>query len=183
MEERQRNSTTGWRSWAYRCSWTAAQPDDVARAQTFGRIANTPREADGRRVYSARGATLAKRYAARPPVAVFYQIWNKPLMTINGQHLISDVMALCGDATCSPACRSAPTVTGGGAGGHGNHRRQRHGRVARVAGCWRWAAAGGEGRQPLFHPPEILQRHTPRILDGAQKLCEQLEQAPEAGRK
>ena len=27
---------------------------------------------------------------------VFYQIWHKPLLTVNGAHMISDVIALCG---------------------------------------------------------------------------------------
>ena len=27
----------------------------------------------------------------------------------------------------------------------------------------------------FFIPPDIMQRHTPRILDGASQLCEQLE--------
>jgi iron complex transport system substrate-binding protein len=28
-----------------------------------------------------------------------------------------------------------------------------------------------------FVPPELIQRHTPRVLDGAERLCEQLELA------
>jgi iron complex transport system substrate-binding protein len=28
-----------------------------------------------------------------------------------------------------------------------------------------------------FVPPDLLQRHTPRILDGAEKLCTHLEAA------
>jgi iron complex transport system substrate-binding protein len=28
-----------------------------------------------------------------------------------------------------------------------------------------------------FVPPDLLQRHTPRILDGAEKLCMHLEKA------
>ena len=27
---------------------------------------------------------------------MFYEIWHEPLMTVSGQHLISDVIALCG---------------------------------------------------------------------------------------
>jgi len=29
-------------------------------------------------------------------VTVFYQVWSQPLMTVSDQHLVSDVMALCG---------------------------------------------------------------------------------------
>ena len=29
----------------------------------------------------------------------------------------------------------------------------------------------------FFIPPDIVQRHTPRLLDGAARMCEQLEEA------
>ena len=166
--------------------------DDVARAiEAFGRIAATPREADeAARAFRARRDALAKQYAARPPVAVFYQIWNKPLMTINGQHLISDVMALCGGRNVFAGLPIlAPTVTEEAvlaaapevivASGMGESRPE-------WLDAWRrWSALPTvKGNNLYFIPPEILQRHTPRILDGAQKLCEQLEQARQkAGRK
>jgi iron complex transport system substrate-binding protein len=166
--------------------------DDVARAiETFGRIVATPREADeSARAFRARRDALAKQYAARPPVAVFYQVWNKPLMTINGQHLISDVMALCGGRNVFAGLPIlAPTVTEEAvlaaapevivASGMGESRPEW------LDGWRRWAALPAvKGDNLYFIPPEILQRHTPRILDGAQKLCEQLDQARrKAGRK
>src|SRR5260370_25335812 len=36
------------------------------------------------------------RYHGRPIVSVFYQISERPLMTVNGRHFISDAIALCG---------------------------------------------------------------------------------------
>jgi iron complex transport system substrate-binding protein len=36
------------------------------------------------------------RYHGRPIVRVFYQISERPLMTVNGGHFISDAIALCG---------------------------------------------------------------------------------------
>jgi len=39
---------------------------------------------------------LEQRYAAAEPVRYFYQVDAKPLFTINGQHLISRGLALCG---------------------------------------------------------------------------------------
>ena len=39
-------------------------------------------------------------------------------------------------------------------------------------------APAGRGPGNLFFiPPDRIQRHTPRILDGAEKLCGQLEEA------
>ena len=39
---------------------------------------------------------LGDRYRGRTPVTVFYQIWPSPLMTLNGQHLVSQALNLCG---------------------------------------------------------------------------------------
>ncbi len=39
---------------------------------------------------------LAKQYEAAPPVSYFYQVDPRPLFTINGQHLISRGLSLCG---------------------------------------------------------------------------------------
>ena len=39
--------------------------------------------------FRQRLAQLSERYSKRPPVTVFYEIWNPPLMTINGKQIIS----------------------------------------------------------------------------------------------
>ena len=166
--------------------------DDVARSlETFGRLAATPTEAGAAAAaFRTRRDALAARYAQRPPVEVFYQIWNKPLMTINGKHLISDVMALCGGHNVfADLPMLAPTVTEEAvlaaapqaiiASGMGDSRPE-------WLDSWRrWTALPAVARDNLFFiPPELLQRHTPRILDGATRLCEQLEQVrAKSGRK
>ncbi len=38
---------------------------------------------------------LRQRYAKRAPVRVLFEIWHSPLFTVNGEHLISDVLGLC----------------------------------------------------------------------------------------
>jgi iron complex transport system substrate-binding protein len=44
----------------------------------------------------ARVAQLTRDYRGKSPLKVFYQITEKPLLTINGKHFISDAIALCG---------------------------------------------------------------------------------------
>lgn len=39
---------------------------------------------------------LQARYRGAAPVRVFYQVWDAPLMTFNGQHLVSQAMRACG---------------------------------------------------------------------------------------
>nr|WP_315260532.1 cobalamin-binding protein [uncultured Duganella sp.] len=41
-------------------------------------------------------AALTKEYANRPPVRVFYQVWDKPLYTLSGSAIVSDSIRLCG---------------------------------------------------------------------------------------
>ncbi|WP_395405453.1 cobalamin-binding protein [Pseudoduganella sp. UC29_106] len=41
-------------------------------------------------------AALRTQYASRPPVKVFYQVWDKPLYTLNGEHIVSDSLKVCG---------------------------------------------------------------------------------------
>jgi iron complex transport system substrate-binding protein len=38
---------------------------------------------------------LRARHAGKPPVRVFWQLWQEPLMTINREHLISDAIGVC----------------------------------------------------------------------------------------
>jgi len=39
---------------------------------------------------------LTNQYAHAAPVSLFYEIWHEPLMTLNGQHIISDLLNRCG---------------------------------------------------------------------------------------
>jgi len=39
---------------------------------------------------------LSERYQTDQPITVFYQLWDAPMMTLNGQHFISQAITLCG---------------------------------------------------------------------------------------
>ncbi|HMW53493.1 MAG TPA: cobalamin-binding protein [Zoogloea sp.] len=159
--------------------------EDVARSLTqLGRLAGTEAAAEAAaQAFRARQGALAARYSARPTVRVFYEIWNHPLMTINGEHLISDVIRLCGGENVfarlpvlAPAIdteavlAAAPEVIV--ASGMGEARPE-------WLDDWRrWTKLNAVARGNLFFiPPDQIQRHTPRILDGAERLCGQLDEA------
>lgn len=159
--------------------------DDVAISLShMGRLAGTSTAAEAAAAaFRTRRDALAARYAGRAPVKVFYEIWHQPLMTVNGQHLISDVMALCGGrnvfasvSTLAPAVSEEAVLAAAPqaivASGMDAARPE-------WLDAWRrWRSLPAVARDNLFFiPPELLQRHTPRILDGAQRLCEQLDQA------
>jgi iron complex transport system substrate-binding protein len=57
-------------------------------------------------------AALSARYRDAARVVVFYQVWNAPLYTIGGTHLISQALALCGGVNAFAAeTLPAPAVS------------------------------------------------------------------------
>ena len=112
---------------------------------------------------------------------VFYQVWDRPLLTVTGAHVISKVMRLCG-------AENVFTVLPGIAPEIDREAVLRADPEAIVAsspdGGWPawlddWQAFEGLDavrRGNLYAiRPELLQRHTPRLLDGAAQLCRILE--------
>ena len=54
---------------------------------------------------------LKNKYQHAAEVSYFYQIWQKPLMTLNGEHLISQALKICGGKNIfSELSPTAPTV-------------------------------------------------------------------------
>jgi iron complex transport system substrate-binding protein len=41
-------------------------------------------------------AALEERYAGRPHLTVLLEVWNRPIYTVGGSHLMSDALRLCG---------------------------------------------------------------------------------------
>ncbi len=72
--------------------------DDVATdLEKLGVLLGTQAAAGAAaRDYRDKIASLRAQYADRPPVTVFYQVWSRPLMTLNGAHIVSDAITLCG---------------------------------------------------------------------------------------
>ncbi|KAA3651382.1 MAG: cobalamin-binding protein [Proteobacteria bacterium] len=150
----------------------------------IGILAGTQDEANAaaERFLAHRNA-LHARFAGRAPVPVFYQIWNQPLMTINGHHLISDVIRLCGGRNVfdkldvlAPKIGVEAVLAADPeaivASGMGESRPE-------WLDDWRkWRTLTAVQRDNLFFvPPDLIQRHTPRILDGADMLCAHLDTA------
>lgn len=55
---------------------------------------------------------LQTQYAARPPISVFYQLWNMPLITAGGDMFVSSAIQLCGGHNIFASVRAlAPRVS------------------------------------------------------------------------
>jgi len=165
-----------------------AQPeriDDVAvNLERYGGLAGTQTTARAAAAaFRARLAALREKYAGAPKVRVFYQIWKQPLTTVGGRQVITDVIRLCGGENVFADLKPlAPKVSVEAvlaanpevivASGMGEARPE-------WVDDWRqWPGLTAVKRDNLyFIPPDLIQRHTPRLVEGAARLCEQLETA------
>ena len=165
-----------------------SQPDRIeevaSEIERLGVLAGSAQVADRAAAsFRKRLAALQKRYRRQPPVPTFYQIWKQPLMTVGRRQIISDVIRLCGGENVFGTLETmAPTVTVEAiiaanpeaivASGMGEQRPD-------WLDDWQqWTAITAVARGNLFFvPPDLIQRHTPRLLDGAELLCQHLETA------
>lgn len=163
-----------------------SEPRDFAAiASSLERIAQLAGTGSVGRVAAAAFRTrlqaISDAYANRPPVRVFYQIWREPLMTVNDRHMISTVLRLCGGRNIfgqlpqlAPAIgieavvQADPEAIIAGSSEQGNA----------PAGWQRFPAMTAVARGNLFTlDPDLLTRPGPRILEGAELLCRQMESA------
>lgn len=159
--------------------------DDVAaNLERHGELAGTSGVARAAAAaFRARLRALREKYSALPPVRTFYQVWKQPLMTVGGGQVISDVIRLCGGENVFADLKLlAPKVTVEAvlaadpeviiASGMGEARPE-------WLDDWRqWRTLTAVKRDNLdFIPPDLIQRHTPRLVDGAARLCAHLETA------
>jgi iron complex transport system substrate-binding protein len=165
-----------------------AQPeriDDVAmNLERYGELAGTQATARAAAAsFRNRLQELRTRYGARPKVRTFYEIWKQPLMTVGGAQVISDVINLCGGENVFAGLKVlAPVVSVEAviaadpeaivASGMDESRPE-------WLDDWRqWRTMTAVKRDNLFFiPPDLIQRHTPRLVDGAARLCAHLETA------
>jgi len=150
----------------------------------FGRLAGTDNvAAAAARDYRLGLERLRREYAGRPRLTVFYQVWNRPLYTLSGAHMVSEVLSLCGGdnvfaelTTLSPAVDTEAVIArdpeviliaAGGAEG------------ARQVLDWnRFPSLRAVRRHRVYAvDPSLVNRMSPRILEGARQVCRSLDTA------
>lgn len=88
--------------------------EDIGRTtRQLGKVAGTEEVAThNARAFDVQLAALRATYANKPKLKVFYQIWDRPLMTIGRSQIIDDAITLCGGSNIfSDLSQAAPTVT------------------------------------------------------------------------
>ncbi|WP_083615222.1 cobalamin-binding protein [Paraburkholderia sp. SOS3] len=161
--------------------------DDVATTLTkLGELLGTSSAAnEAANDYRKNIARLRARYAGKPPVSVFYEVWERPLMTLNGTHLLSDVIALCGGrnvfAQLEPLVPTVSTEAVLAANPEAIVTAAPGATASNTAlpqlDSWRqWPAITAVARDNLFAiDGDLINRPTPRLAQGAAQLCEDLD--------
>ena len=157
---------------------------DIARTlRDLGTLAGTAPVAEQRATaFEAAVEDLRARHGGQRRLRVFYQIWDQPLITINGEHLISQLLDVCGaDNVFAEQRLLTPTVSAEAVLWANPD--------AIVAG---WSDSyGGSGPLAVWRPlqsmravrqghllqvdPDLLHRQSDRVIGGARELCDKLD--------
>lgn len=133
--------------------------------------------------FTARTDALRVRYAGRRPVTLFWQIWARPLLTVNRDHVISDAVRLCGGVNIFAALAPlVPAVSMEAVVAVDPEAIVTTGNDASVAnddGLAQWRAlprlrASARGNLIVLDA-DAIHRPSPRVLDGAAALCARLD--------
>jgi iron complex transport system substrate-binding protein len=136
-------------------------------------------------------AELRRAHRGAEPVSVFYQVWPNPLMTLNGQHIVSDVIALCGGRNVFadlpqlvPQLSTESVVAANPQAMLSAREDQdvqpvlKRGANEAAFGPWsRYPSLEAVRRNWLYTlPGDLIARQGPRIVDGARAVCAALDQ-------
>ncbi len=128
-----------------------------------------------------RFGALRSQYAARPPIRVFYQVWERPLMTVNGQQMISDAIELCGGVNIfENLTATVPTVNREAVvAANPDVIVTYDGETEDALAGWKTLTtmhATAWGNLVALSTP-TLGRSSPRFVEGVENLCIELDRA------
>jgi len=155
---------------------------DIPRTlRDLGRLTARDSGEAAARAFEERLAGLRTRYADNPPRQVFYQLWSRPLMTLGQAPLFDETLALCGARNlfgtlpvAAPSLSREAVIL---ANPDAILADQEQADPFAAWRRWTQVTAVADGRL-LAIPADLLQRPTPRLLDGVEQLCEGLRTIP-----
>jgi iron complex transport system substrate-binding protein len=167
--------------------------DDVPRALSrvgalLGHQAEADRHAGALR---AELAALQASHAAVTPVTVFFQVWSQPLMTLNDDHLVGEVIALCGgrnvfgklpqlvpQLSAESVLAADPQAMFSAAESDAPGARWRRDPQHRAFTSWKqFPRLTAVKRGWLYSiPGDTISRQGPRIIEGARAMCAALDE-------
>ena len=125
----------------------------------------------------------SENYSTRRPVSVFYQVWEQPIYTLNGDHVISQLISLCGGRNIfsdlkqlapvvsleSVLARDPEVIVGGGV----------FGRTPPWAERWQsWPTVRAVRNRHIYAvDSDHIARMGPRLAEGMEALCVVIDKA------
>jgi len=127
-----------------------------------------------------RWSEIQARFADRPTVSYFYQVAERPLYTVNGQHLISQGLSACGAQNVFGNLPSLAPQINPEAVLQADPDVLFAGRVAKedepLAHWQSWPRLGAVDNDAFFYlPADLINRATPRLLDAVEIACALLD--------
>jgi len=125
-------------------------------------------------------ADLRERYAGERRVGVFVEIWHRPMLTVNGAHLISDALRLCGGRNVFAAAKTLTPLV--------SREELLDARPEAIVTAsfgseapqaWRGLESVSAVRSGRIYAidPDLLHGQGPRVIEGVRALCERLDLA------
>jgi iron complex transport system substrate-binding protein len=133
--------------------------------------------------FNAKLGALRDRYRGRREVRVFYQVWNDPLMTLGGRHVVSEGIALCGGrnvfADLAPIAPRVSTEAVLAADPEVIVTAEPGARPSDALAMWQRFGRISAVRRNLLVTLDAdrINRHGPRIVDEIAVLCEAIDRA------
>lgn len=124
--------------------------------------------------------TITQENSSKPEVSVFYQVWDAPLISVGGPELINNMIETCGGRNIFAELPVGPTV-------NLEDVLARDPQTIIVSGSSEDASRWHEGWRRWSHlesvrgghlyniPPDLVQRHSLRALEGLQLMCTTLD--------
>ena len=125
--------------------------------------------------------SISNRFSKLEKVRTLYQVWDNPLMTVNSQHIISEIITLCGGEnifanldSLTPIINIEAVLSKNPGVILSSGSQEAEGKLFRF---WqKWEEIDAVKNKNLFVvPSDLLARQTFRMLTGAEYLCEFLD--------
>ena len=152
----------------------------------LGRLAGTESYADqSADRFSRRLAKLHRQYSDLPPLSVFFELWQEPLMSVGNQQIMTQAIKVCGGQSIFAdvaeqtmnvsseqlVARNPQVIMAAAPLGDTPDTRQK------MQVYWQqWSELSAvKRRQFIILPSDLITRPTPRMLEGTEVLCQQLQ--------
>jgi iron complex transport system substrate-binding protein len=148
--------------------------------RTLGDLADSKQVADvAAQSFEKSIEQLRRQYGNKPTISVFLQVNDRPLYTVNGKQIMSEVLALCGGRNVFAELNELAPQVGVEAVIAANPQMIVVTGDAQTGAIEQWKRwpqmTAVRAHNVVQVPADDLARSTPRLAEGAQLLCRQLE--------